>query len=284
MGALSALIVTTCVAPPLVATLAVIGQSGAIARGSAALFVMALGMGSPLLVVGTSAGRWLPKAGPWMEAVKRLFGVLMLALAAWMLTRIVPARATLLLFVVPALTACVVLWGLSRMRGALQVVRTGALVAALAAALYAAALVAGTGLGAQNPLAPLSRAAAALPFHNISSVAQLDQEVQRAAAHGQPVMLDLDAAWCTSCKEMQQYTFTDPSVRAALRNVRLLRADVTANDADDQALLHRFQIPGPPTIAFYDGHGRELRRFRVVGYMNADRFTALLHRALSPAG
>ncbi|HTW74160.1 MAG TPA: protein-disulfide reductase DsbD [Steroidobacteraceae bacterium] len=286
MGALSALIVTTCVAPPLVATLAVIGQSGAIARGSAALFVMALGMGAPLLVVGTSAGRWLPKAGPWMDAVKRIFGVLMLGVAAWMLTRVVPARATLLLFVVPALAATVVLWNLSRMPGALRTVRVGALAAALAAGLYAAALAAGTGLGAQDPLAPLSRdsAAEALTFHSISSVAQLDREVRQAAAHDQPVMLDFYADWCTSCKEMQHSTFTDPGVRAALGSVRLLRADVTANNADDQALLHRFQIFGPPTIAFYDSHGRELRRFRVVGYMNAGRFTALLHRALTPTG
>lgn len=280
MGALSALIVTTCVAPPLVATLAVIGQSGAIARGSAALFAMALGMGSPLLVVGTSAGRWLPKAGAWMDAVKRLFGVMMLALAAWMLTRIVPARATLALFLVPAAGACVVLWSLARTRSVRSPVRMGALIGALAAAVYAVLLLVGTGLGSENPLAPLSRPAAELAFANINSVAQLDQEVKQAAAQGQPVMLDFYADWCTSCKEMEHYTFTDPAVRAVLKHVRLLRADVTANNGDDQALLKLFQIPGPPTIAFYDGKGHELSQFREVGYMNASRFTALLQRAL----
>jgi thiol:disulfide interchange protein DsbD len=280
MGALSALIVTTCVAPPLVATLAVIGQSGAIARGSAALFAMALGMGSPLLVVGTSAGRWLPKAGAWMDAVKRLFGVMMLALAAWMLTRIVPARATLALFLVPAVAACVVLWSLSRTRSVKAPLRLGALAAAGAAAAYAVVLMVGTGLGAENPLAPLSRPAAELAFENISSVAQLDQQVRQAAAQGEPVMLDFYADWCTSCKEMQHYTFTDPAVRTALQHVRLLRADVTANNGNDQALLQLFQIPGPPTIAFYDGRGHELRQFRVVGYMNAPRFTTLLQRAV----
>lgn len=281
MGALSALIVTTCVAPPLVATLAVIGQSGAIARGSAALFAMALGMGSPLLVVGTSAGRWLPKAGAWMDAVKRLFGVMMLALAAWMLTRVVPAQMTLLLFVVPATAACVVLWSLARIRSVMPPLRFAAVLASCAAALYSAALLLGTARGAQNPLAPLSRPAAELAFQSVSSVAQLDREVTRAAAQGEPVMLDFYADWCTSCKEMQHYTFTDPAVRAALRHVRLLRADVTANTGADQALLHRFQIFGPPTIAFYDDQGHELRQFRVVGYMNAARFTALLQRALT---
>ncbi|HEX4051687.1 MAG TPA: protein-disulfide reductase DsbD [Steroidobacteraceae bacterium] len=280
MGALSALIVTTCVAPPLVATLAYIGQSGAIARGSAALFAMALGMGSPLLVVGTSAGRWLPKAGAWMDAVKRLFGVMMLALAAWMLTRIVPARATLPLFLVPAVGAVVVLWNLSRTRSVVPPVRLAAVLGAGAAALYAVVLMVGTGLGAENPLAPLSRPTTDLAFASISSVAQLDDEVKQAAAQGEPVMLDFYADWCTSCKEMQHYTFSDPAVRTALQHVRLLRADVTANNGNDQALLQLFQIPGPPTIAFYDGKGRELRRFRVVGYMNAPRFSALLQQAL----
>ncbi len=280
MGALSALIVTTCVAPPLVAVLAVIGQSGAIARGSAALFAMAIGMGSPLLVVGTSAGRWLPRAGAWMDGVKRLFGAMMLALAAWMLMRIVPARATLALFVVPALAGCVVLAGLARTRTARPFARAGALVASAATAAYALMLLVGIGLGAQNPLAPLSRPTAELAFRSVSSVAQLDSAVQQAAARGQPVMLDFYADWCTSCKEMQHYTFTDRAVRQALSHVLLLRADVTANNGDDQALLHRFQIFGPPTIAFYDPAGHEQPQYRVVGYMNAARFTALLNRAL----
>ena len=156
----------------------------------------------------------------------------------------------------------------------------------LAAALYAAALAVGTGLGAEDPLSPLSREASieALQFHNISSVAQLDQQVRLASAQGQPVMLDFYADWCTSCLEMQHSTFLDPGVREELHNVRLLRADVTANNADDQALLHRFQIFGPPTIAFYDASGHERPAFRVVGFMNAQHFLALLHQAFAPAG
>jgi thiol:disulfide interchange protein DsbD len=278
MGALSALIVTTCVAPPLVATLAVIGQSGDIARGAAALFAMSLGMGAPLLVVGSSAGRWLPRAGPWMDAVKRLFGVLMLAMAAWMLARIVPPRFALLLFAVPALAAAVVC--LTVRGGNLWLQRAGALLATL----YAGALLLGAAQGANDPLQPWqwrAQSEQALPFRTVATLADLHREVQAAAAAHQAVMLDIDADWCVSCKEMQRYTFTDPRVRQALQSVRLLRANVTANNAEDQALLHEFRIFGPPTIAFYDAQGHEQQRFRVVGYMNAADFAALLHQAFA---
>jgi thioredoxin:protein disulfide reductase len=276
MGMLSALIVTTCIAPALVATLVVIGQSGDVPRGAAALFAMSLGMGAPLLVVGSSAGRWLPRAGAWMDGVKRIFGVLMLAMAAWMLARIVPPRGELLLYAVPAFAAAAVLWGF---RGALWLPRG----AALLASLYGVALLLGSARGASDPLHPLvlGASAQALPFHTIGTVADLRREVQAAAAAHQAVMLDIDADWCTSCKEMQRYTFADPEVQRALQPVRLLRANVTANSADDQALLHEFQIYGPPTIAFYDAQGHEQQRFRVVGYMKAAEFAALLRQALA---
>src|SRR6185437_8936034 len=145
-------------------------------------FAMALGMGSPLLVVGTSAGRWLPKAGAWMDAVKRLFGVMMLALAAWMLTRIVPPRAVLALFLIPALAGCIVLAGLASTRTARAPLRIGAMIAAAAAGAYTLLLLIGTGLGADNPLAPLARPTAELAFMNVSSVAELDRDVQQASA------------------------------------------------------------------------------------------------------
>ncbi len=285
MGMLSALIVTTCVAPALVATLVVIGQSGDVPRGAAALFAMSLGMGAPLIVVGSSAGRWLPRAGAWMDGVKRLFGVLMLAMAAWMLARIVPPRAALLLFAVPAFAGVLVFWSF---RGGTARAAVGgvwlARGAALVAGLYGLALIFGAARGAGDPLHPLALSAAteqALPFHTIGTVADLRREVQAAAAAHQAVMLDIDADWCVSCKEMQRYTFTDPRVQRALQPVRLLRANVTANNADDQALLHEFQIFGPPTIAFYDTQGHEQQRFRVVGYMKADSFAALLRQALA---
>ncbi len=287
MGMLSALIVTTCIAPALVATLVVIGQTGNVARGAAALFAMSLGMGAPLLVVGSSAGRFLPRAGAWMDSVKRLFGVLMLAMAAWMLSRLVSGRVALMLFAIPALIGAVVLArvrtqrprrGTARVHAGLWVARASALLVGL----YGLALLFGAARGAEDPLRPLARAdEQALPFHAISSVDELRREVQAAAAAHQAVMLDIDADWCTSCKEMQRYTFTDPEVKRALQPVRLLRANVTANNADDQALLREFRIFGPPTIAFYDAQGHEQQRFRVVGYMNAARFAALLHQALA---
>jgi thiol:disulfide interchange protein DsbD len=277
MGALSALIVTTCVGPVLVAALIVIGQTGDMLRGGAALFAMSLGMGAPLLVVGSSAGRWLPRAGVWMDGVKRLFGVLMLAMAAWMLSRIVSDRGSLLLYAVPAIAAAVVLW---QFRAGWWLPRG----AAILAALYGVALLFGAARGGEDPLHPLMRGNAGgqvLAFHTIGSVAELQREVQAAAAAHQAVMLDIDADWCTSCKEMQRYTFSDVEVRHELQSVRLLRANVTANNADDQALLHEFRIFGPPTIAFYDAQGHEQQRYRVVGYMKAADFAALLRQALA---
>jgi thiol:disulfide interchange protein DsbD len=283
MGALSALIVTTCVAPPLVATLAVIGQSGNMARGAAALFAMSLGMGAPLLVVGASAGKLLPKAGPWMDTIKQLFGVMMLGVAAWMLTRVIPAGATLLLWAVPAAVAAWLLW-----RGARGIRHLPILVraAAVAAAAYALVLVVGASLGSTDPLAPIPALAGQhqeLTFRTIKSSADLDREVAKAQAGGQAVMLDFYADWCVSCKEMEKYTFTDPAVQATLSNVVLLRANVTANDTDDQALLKRFGIFGPPTIAFYGTDGHERAPYRVVGFMKAPEFAALSAKAVGGA-
>jgi thioredoxin:protein disulfide reductase len=281
MGALSALIVTTCVGPALVGALLVISQSGEIARGGAALFAMSIGMGTPLLAVGASAGRLLPRAGPWMELVKKLFGVMMLAVAAWMLARIVPERVALVLWAVPALVLAALLWAESRARSAAA---WSLRAAGVLAGLYGAALAAGSALGGTDPLAPLpglGARAQALPFHIIKSVADLDHGVAAAKASGRTVLVDFSADWCTSCKEMERYTFTDPGVQSALGNTVLLRADVTRNDADDQALLKRFGIFGPPTIAFYGADGRERSGYRVVGYMKADAFAARARAAFS---
>jgi thiol:disulfide interchange protein DsbD len=280
MGALSALIVTTCVAPVLVGALLVISQTGAIARGGAALFAAGIGMGTPLLIVGASAGKLLPKPGPWMDLVKKLFGVLMLAVAVWMLARIVPERAALALWSVPALMLAWLLW--SGMRESSAVVWSLRVVG-LAAGLYGVALAAGSALGGTDPLAPIpafAKPVPALAFRAIHSVADLDREVSAARAQGRSVLVDFSADWCTSCKEMERYTFTDPAVQAALSNTVLLRANVTQNDADDQALLRRFGIFGPPTIAFYGIDGRERAAYRVVGYMKADAFAARTRAAL----
>ena len=283
MGALSALIVTTCVGPALVAALLVISQTGQIGRGGAALFAMSIGMGTPLLVVGASAGKLLPKAGAWMDFVKKLFGAMMLAVAAWMLARIVPDRITLLLWAVPALTLAWLLWFELRTRSPAKWVLR---VAGLAVGLYGVALAAGAAFGGKDPLAPipaLTHESRELPFRAIHTVADLEREVHAASAAKRGVMLDFSADWCTSCKEMERYTFTDPGVQTALAHVSLLRADVTADNADNQALLKHFEIIGPPTIAFYGPDGEERSEYRVIGYMKADAFAARARAALAAA-
>jgi len=281
MGALSALIVTTCVGPALVAALLVISQSGQIARGGVALFVMSLGMGTPLLIVGASAGKLLPKAGPWMDFIKKLFGVMMLGVAAWMLARIVPERVALLLWALPVLSLAWLLWFALRARPAtVWTLRA----AGIFAALYGIALAAGAALGGTDPLAPIPALAGhveqSLPFRPIASVADLDREVAQASAQGHGVLVDFSADWCTSCKEMEHHTFTDPAVKSALAGASLLRADVTRGTADDAALLKHFGIIGPPTIAFYGPDGHERSEFRVVGYLKADAFATRARAAL----
>ena len=280
MGALSALIVTTCVGPALVGALVVISQTGQVVRGGAALFAMSLGMGTPLLVVGASAGRLLPKAGPWMDFVKKVFGVMMLAVAAWMLARIVPEQLALALWAIPALILAALLWREGR-RSAAAAWSLRAI--GVAAGVYGLALAAGSALGGTDPLAPIplhTTAVPTLPFRPIKSLADLDREVAQARARHVGVMVDFSAAWCTSCREMERYTFSDPQVQAALAGSVLLRADVTQNDADDQALLKHFGIFGPPTIAFYGTDGEERAAARVVGYLKADAFAARARAAL----
>jgi thiol:disulfide interchange protein DsbD len=283
MGALSALIVSACVAPPMFAALAVIAQTGDVARGGSALFAMSLGMGAPLLAVGASAGQLLPRVGAWMEAVKEFFGVLMLGVAAWMLARVLPANLSLIAWAVPALALAWVLW---RLRPRDEAAEWLTRVAAVVAAAYGLALIAGSALGGRDPLAPipqLAREVKTLEFRKIKGTAELDKELAAAAMTGRPVMLDFYADWCVSCKEMERYTFTDPGVQKALAGALLLKADVTANDEADQALLKRFGIFGPPTIAFWGPDGTERAQFRVVGFMKAEAFAAVAGQAIAPA-
>jgi thiol:disulfide interchange protein DsbD len=283
MGALSALIVSACVAPPLIAALTVISQTGDVVRGGLALFVMSIGMGTPLLLVGASAGKLLPRAGAWMDTVKNLFGVLFLAVAAWMLSRIVPGWLSMIFWAVPALVLAWVFW---RTRTKTAGGRTLARGLAVAASVYGVVLLAGSALGSSNPLAPIPQLAAQqthLQFKRIKNLADLEREVAAASQSGRSVMLDFYADWCVSCKEMEHYTFTDESVQTALANTTLLQADVTKNDDDDQALLRHFGIFGPPTIAFYGADGAERRNFRVVGFMKAAEFAAVVRQAVAPA-
>jgi len=290
MGALSSLIVTACVAPPLVATLTVIGQAGDVLRGGTALFALSLGMGAPLLLVGASAGKLLPKAGPWMVAVKNAFGFMMLGLAIWMLSRILPGEATLALWGVLVFMGGIFLGGLTPLTpDAGEARRLGKGLGVLAM-VWGIAMLVGAMAGGHNPLQPLAGVTAGrgmaveeheLEFRRIKTVDDLDRELGQAAAAGRTAMLDFYADWCVSCKEMEAYTFPDPAVQQALSDTLLLQADVTANDADDQALLNRFGVFGPPTIIFFGPDGAQIDGYEVVGYMKAEDFVAHIELAFS---
>ena len=280
MGALSALIVTTCVGPALVAALSVIGQSGQMLRGGVALFSMAMGMGVPLLVVGASAGQLLPRAGAWMDTVKQVFGALMLGVAVWMLSRVVPEKYALLLWMLPLLALAIVL-EMAQLKTAAG--RGVARVLATIAVVFAVLLGVGFTQGSTDPLQPLQARAeehVELPFQRIKSLDDLNAQVAAANAAGKTVMLDFYADWCVSCKEMEKYTFPTADVRNALANTVWLQADVTANDDIDKALQKHFGIVGPPSIMFYGRDGAERREFRVVGFMKPAEFAPLVARAL----
>jgi thiol:disulfide interchange protein DsbD len=286
IGALTALIVTTCVAPPLVGALAVIGQTGDVGRGASALFALSIGMGSPLLLVGASAGQLLPRVGPWMNTVKAGFGVLMMGMAIWMMERVLPGTVTLVLWAVLVFLTGVFLGAFEPLPASPTPLRRLAKGIGVLACLYGALMLIGATLGGEKPLAPMPRgvlasagsgqfaAKPALEFREIETVAALETALAEARGANQPVMLDFTADWCISCKEMEEYTFPDPGVVAALQPYMLLRADVTDNNGDDQALLKQFKSYGPPTIAFFDRSGGERENFKLVGFVEAEAFRA----------
>ena len=271
MGFLSALIVGPCVAAPLAAALIVIGQSGDAVRGGLTLFAMSLGMGVPLLAFGVSAGKLLPRAGPWMNAVKHGFGVLLLGVAIWMLERILPPAVTLVLWGALLIGTGVAMGALRKQNRILF--RVGGLIALV----YGAILIAGAAAGSHDPLRPLqgfgSENQQQLDFRLIKTSAELDAALAEASASGRLAMLDFYADWCVDCKKMERYTFGESSVVESLDGMLLLKADVTANDEADRELLNRFGIFGPPTIAFFGPDGLEVRGFRQVGFVPADEFS-----------
>jgi thioredoxin:protein disulfide reductase len=273
MGAISALIVGPCVAAPLAGALVYISQTRDVVIGGAALFAMAIGMSVPLLLVGVSAGALLPRAGAWMDSVKRFFGVLMLAMALWLVSPVLPGAAPMLLW-----AALLLGYGMYLLRAKGH---WAAMAAGAAFVVLGAVQLVGLASGARDPLAPLSQLRggaqeAPLKFTRIKSVGQLDAAL--AATGGKTVLLDFYADWCVSCKEMEKLTFVDPAVKARLANTILLQADVTANDADDKAMLKRFGLFGPPGIILFDKDGREIADGRVIGYQDAGKFLRSLEK------
>ena len=272
MGAISALIVGPCVAAPLAGALVYISQTRDVLVGGAALFSMAVGMSIPLLLVGVSAGSLLPKAGAWMDSVKRFFGVLMLAMALWLVSPVLPAVAQMVLW-----AALLLGYGayLLRRRGHWAALALGA-----AFGILGAMQLVGVASGGRDPLAPLAHLTGTqkqpLHFQRVKTVAELDAALARL--NGKTAMLDFYADWCVSCKEMEKLTFVDPQVQARLANTVLLQVDVTANDADDKAMLKRFGLFGPPGIIFFDQGGKEIADSRVIGYQNASKFLVSLER------
>jgi len=277
MGMLSALIVGPCVAAPLAGVLVYISQTKDVVIGGSALFVMALGMSVPLLLVGLSAGTLLPRAGHWMKAVKPFFGVLMLALALWMVSSLLPGWALMLGWGLLAVSYGVFLF-VSRQLGWRG--RATGIIFLLLGGVQLAGLATG-GRDAWAPVAHLSgKVHEKTAFTRIYSVTELDQAI--AAARGRPVMLDFYADWCVACLEMEKLTFTDPAVKAKMQDIVLLQADVTANNADDKALLKRFALFGPPGIIFFNREGEVLRNPRVIGFQSSEKFLQSLRQLDSP--
>jgi thiol:disulfide interchange protein DsbD len=297
MGALSALIVGPCVAAPLAGALLYISQTRDVVLGGSALFAMALGMGMPLLLLGASAGALLPKAGPWMESIKQTFGVLLLAVAIWLISPVIPAVVHMLLWAALLIVSAIYLHAIDPLRpgaSGFQKFLKGVGVIAL---LTGVALLIGVFSGSRDILQPLSRINIAvdstdikkegagktaqidhLPFHRVKSVAELDQHIRES--RNKYVMLDFYADWCISCKEMERFTFTDPDVQSRLKDVVLLQADVTAGTPDDAALLKRFKLFGPPAILFIDKEGHQVPDVKIIGYQDKQSFLKILNAVL----
>jgi thioredoxin:protein disulfide reductase len=289
MGIISALIVSPCVAAPLAGALLYIGQTHDVVLGGVALFALSLGMGVPLLLIGASAGHVLPKAGAWMTAVRNFFGVLMLAVAIYIVSPVLPTSIQMVLWAALLIIPAIYLHALDNLPLNSATGRShpwmrfwkgiGIILLVLGIALLIGAVS-----GAKSPLQPLAglRLASAthneasLPFMRIKNTAELDAHID--AAKGKIVMLDFYADWCISCKEMEQFTFSDPDVQKSLKNVVMLQADVTDNTAEDLALLKRFNLFGPPGIIFFNRSGQEIKPSKVVGYEDATKFLAIVNQ------
>ena len=295
MGILSALIVGPCVAAPLVGALIYISQTRDALLGFMALFSMSLGMGIPLILIGTSTGHFLPKADEWMHNIKAVFGVLLLAVALWMLERILPNQVIMLLWATLLIVSAIYMGAFDALPAGISGWRKLWKGLGLIIFIYGVLLMIGAASGNRNPLQPLH---SENKTHNITSTTNVDQtllqfkpikgmsglkrELVAAKAQNKPVMLDFYADWCISCKEMEHFTFSDAKVQQTLAHFVLLKADVTPNDEQDQTLYKHFSIFGPPAILFFDTNGDEQRNSRVVGFMPADKFNQHLKKVIQP--
>lgn len=292
MGFLSALIVGPCVAAPLMGALIYIGQTGDAVLGGVALFALSMGMGAPLIAIGTSAGKLMPKAGPWMDSIKAVFGVMLLAVAIWMLERIIPAPVAMLLWALLLIISGVFMGALLQMESTVSGWRKLWKGVGIVLVIYGGLLLVGVASNATDPLQPLrglnfgggSVAGVGqnkIEFKKIKSVEDLTRELNAAKAQNKPVMLDFYADWCISCKEMERYTFSKPNVIAEMSKGVLLKADVTLNDDIDKALLKKFRLIGPPSMIFWDRSGNELKNMRLVGFVEAEPFAEHVRKAFN---
>ncbi|MGB4812895.1 MAG: protein-disulfide reductase DsbD [Methylophilaceae bacterium] len=284
MGALSALIISPCVAAPLAGALLYISKTHDVVLGGVALFSLSLGMGMPLLAIGASAGTLLPKAGSWMNAVRNVFGVIMLGVAVWLISPVIPMAIQLVLWAALLIVPAIFMHAIDPLpTDSKPILR---LFKGLAIMMLVTGLVmlVGAFSNAKSPLQPLGgilvktgasvQQQALLNFTRIKNSAELD--AQLAGANGKPIMLDFYADWCVACKELEQFTFSDPRIRVALKDTLLLQIDMTNNTDEDKALLARFNLFGPPGIIFFNQQAKEEKLLKVVGFKNADDFLQTL--------
>ena len=275
MGFLSALIVGPCVAPPLAGALVYIGQTGDAVLGGIALFVMSLGMGMPLLIIGAGAGKFMPKPGGWMEGITRIFGIVMLGVAIWLLDRVL--NPTVIMF----------LWSFLLLGSAIYLKMYRHILAqliTLVVFLLGVVLFVGAVSGATNPLKPLEKLTQGtvvqtsnmkLEFKKIKNIVELKQAIKES---DKPIMLDFWASWCVSCKELEEITFKDEEVIKRLQGFTLLKADVSENSDDDIALQKMFGVVGPPALIFWDKDKNEVKASRIVGYKNPKEFLEIVNK------
>lgn len=293
MGALSALIVGPCVAAPLAGALLYISQTGDVVLGGSALFIMALGMGVPLLLLGTSAGALLPKAGAWMESIKRFFGVLLLGVAIWIISPVINEVTHMLLWAALLIISAIYLHAVDPLPERASGMRKFLKGIGVIALLFGVALLIGVLSGSRDVLQPLSKlnlaatantgeiapaSYAALPFQRVKTVAELDERIRES--EGKHIMVKFHADWCVSCKEMDRFTLSDAKVQDRLKDVVLLQIDVTDGTPDDAALLKRFRLFGPPGILFIDRQGHDVPDIKVIGFLNKNDFLTVLNAVL----